>query len=69
MEGKLWARVFQNIEELRCAVVVRKNSIRVLLGVNVSKSRLVTMLQAHPLAIHFKRILDFGERQEHPEDI
>jgi hypothetical protein len=27
------------------------------------KSRPVTMLQAGPHAIHFKRILDFGERQ------
>jgi hypothetical protein len=43
--------------------VVRKNSIRALLGVNVSKSRPVTMLQARPHAIHFKPIRDFGEGQ------
>jgi hypothetical protein len=43
--------------------VVRKNSIVALLGVNVSKSRPVTMLQARPHAVHFKRILDFGEEQ------
>ena len=29
----------------------------------VSKSRLVTMLQARPHAIHFKHALDFGEGQ------
>jgi hypothetical protein len=45
------------------AGVVRKNSIRALLGVNVGKSRPVTMLQARPHAVHFKRILDFGEGQ------
>jgi hypothetical protein len=43
--------------------VVRKNSIRALLGVNVGKSRPVTMLKARPHAIHFKRILEFDEGQ------
>jgi hypothetical protein len=43
--------------------VVRKNSIRALLGVDVSKSRPVTMLQGCPHAIHFKRTLNFGEGQ------
>jgi hypothetical protein len=43
--------------------VVRKNSIRALLGVNVRKSRPVTLLQTRPHAIHFNRILDFGEGQ------
>jgi hypothetical protein len=42
-------------------LVVRKNSIHALLGVNVSKSRPVTMLQAPPHTVQFKRILDFGE--------
>ena len=38
---------------------IRKNSIRALLGVNISISRPVTMLRARPHAIHFKPILDF----------
>jgi hypothetical protein len=42
--------------------MIRKNSIRALLGVNISKSRPVTMLRARH-AIHFKPILDFGEGQ------
>jgi hypothetical protein len=41
--------------------MIRKNSIRALLGVNISKSRPVTMLRARPHAIDFKPILDFGE--------
>jgi len=43
--------------------MIRKNSIRALLGVNISKSCPVTMLRARPHAIHFKRILDLGEGQ------
>jgi hypothetical protein len=43
--------------------MIRKNSIRALLGMNISKSRPVTILQARPHAYHFKRILDLGEGQ------
>jgi hypothetical protein len=43
--------------------MIRKNSIRALLGVNISKSRPVTILQARPHAYHFKRIFDLGEGQ------
>jgi hypothetical protein len=46
-----------------------RTPIRALLGVNVSKSRPVTMLQARPHAIHFKPILDFGEGHEYQVEV
>jgi hypothetical protein len=43
--------------DLRRSPVIRQNS-------GGHKSRPITMLQAHLHAIHFKRILDFGEGQD-----
>jgi hypothetical protein len=63
--GGLWHDRFyiHAIFDTECRGVVRKNSIRALFGVNASKTRPVTMVQARPHAIHFKPILDFGEGQ------
>jgi hypothetical protein len=46
-----------------------QKAIRALLGVNISKSRPVTMLRARPHAIHFKPILDFGAGQDSAQQI